>query len=236
MKKISNIAMCFFLIRVMHMLKRLVYLLPVIFCFLHTSCDQESKHRKVNVKIANHISASQKISKKPIIIDIVPFEDTPEEIISRLSESLKKIFPNLQVHNTISFPSNAFYQPRHRYKADSLINYLSAVTPAGHVSIGITIQDISTSKGDIEDWGVMGLSFMPGNSCIVSTFRLNKNNLLDQFFKVSIHELGHTQGLDHCDVKTCYMRDAEGKNTTDQEIAFCPRCKTYLIAKGWVVK
>jgi len=82
----------------------------------------------------------------------------------------------------------------------------------------------------------MGLSFQPGNACIASTFRLDKQNLLDQLFKVAIHELGHTQGLDHCNVKTCYMRDAEGKNTTDQEIGFCDKCKSVLIAKGLIMQ
>ena len=54
-----------------------------------------------------------------------------------------------------------------------------------------------------------------------------------QLFKVSIHELGHTQGLPHCAVKYCFMRDAEGRNPTNDEKDFCPACKTFLKQKGW---
>lgn len=218
----------------MHMLKRFVYLFPIVFCFLHASCDQEPKDHKNNVKKAIHVSSNQTISKEAIIIDIIPFEDTPPEIINSLSDALSQICPNVTVKSIIAFPENSFYEPRHRYKADSLINYLSSITPTNHVSIGITVKDISTTKEDISDWGVMGLSFQPGNACIASTFRLNKHNLLDQLFKVSIHELGHTQGLVHCEVQTCYMRDAEGKNTTDQELGFCDKCKAALFAKGLI--
>ncbi len=217
------------------MRKFTIYLFSAL-CLLLLNCSNDTKHKSVNHNRGNNKSSEQNISKNQIIIDIVPFEGTPPEIISSLFEALKHFCPNVQAKSTIAFPLNAFYEPRHRYKADSLINFLSSITPASHVSIGITVKDISTSKGNIEDWGVMGLSFQPGNACIVSTFRLNKQKLLDQLFKVSIHELGHTQGLDHCEIKTCYMRDAEGKNTTDEEIEFCPKCKEFLVKKGWIIK
>ncbi len=79
----------------------------------------------------------------------------------------------------------------------------------------------------------MGLGYCPGNACVVSTFRLDKDNLSNQFYKVAIHELGHTQGLPHCTAKTCLMRDAEGKNNLDNEFDFCEKCKKLLKAKGW---
>ena len=127
----------------------------------------------------------------------------------------------------------AYYPKRNRYRADSLINFLSKHTPDGHITIGLTTKDISTTKGAIADWGVMGLGFCPGKACIVSTFRLSKDQKLMQLFKVAIHELGHTQGLPHCSVKTCFMRDAEGRNPTNEEKEFCPTCKAFLISKGW---
>lgn len=98
------------------------------------------------------------------------------------------------------------------------------------VYIGITMQDISTTKGNNPDYGVMGLGFQPGKACIASNFRLrDKKN----FFKVALHELGHTTGLPHCPEKTCFMRDAEGGDPTGEESGFCTKCKNYLIKKGW---
>lgn len=127
----------------------------------------------------------------------------------------------------------AYYPARNRYRADSLLLYLKKQTPKGHVTLGLTSKDISCTNGDIPDWGIMGLSYCPGKASVTSTYRLSKKNLLEQFFKTSIHELGHAMGLDHCPVKTCFMRDAEGKNTTNEEKEFCPKCKKFLIEKGW---
>ena len=98
--------------------------------------------------------------------------------------------------------------------------------------VGITSKDISTTKGKNPDHGVMGLGSMGGKSCMISTFRLKKGSN-EQLFKTVIHELGHNFGLDHCPVKTCFMRDAEGKNPLDQEKEFCTGCKKVLVNKGW---
>ena len=67
--------------------------------------------------------------------------------------------------------------------------------------------------------------------------KINAQDLKDekQFFKVAIHELGHTQGLPHCPEKSCYMRDAEGGNPTDEEVEFCPKCKKHLRTKNWEI-
>ena len=85
------------------------------------------------------------------------------------------------------------------------------------------------------DFGVMGLGYRPGNACVASTFRLNAENKSEQFYKVAIHELGHTQGLKHCPDKTCFMRDAEGKNPTNEEKDFCQNCKKVLRSKHWKI-
>jgi archaemetzincin len=168
-----------------------------------------------------------------IIIDVQPFSDLPQDRIDYVVAELKKVYPNIELKKTIPLPSLAWYPPRSRYRADSLINYLGRQTPASHVTIGLTSKDISTTKDKFPDWGVMGLGFCPGNACMVSTHRLTKTDVLNQLFKVSIHELGHTQGLDHCPVTSCFMRDAEGRNPTNEEKEFCPKCKAFLAGKGW---
>ena len=170
---------------------------------------------------------------KAIIIDIQPYSDLSEKYVTYVKNELSKIYPNIIIKKTIPLPKRAFYSKRNRYRADSLINILRQATPAGHVTIGLTSKDISDTKGNIPDYGIMGLGYQPGSACVVSTFRLTKTNLSEQLFKVSIHELGHTQGLPHCPVKTCFMRDAEGKNHNDEEKEFCPKCKAHLVSKGW---
>ncbi|MFT3908124.1 MAG: matrixin family metalloprotease [Ferruginibacter sp.] len=168
-----------------------------------------------------------------IIIDIQPFEGIAKSDIAYVANELGSIYPHIQIRQMIDLPEAAFYPARNRYRADSLIAFLNKRTREGHITIGLTDKDISATKDAIKDWGIMGLGNCPGNACIASSFRLSKTEKQIQLFKVAIHELGHTQGLAHCSVKSCFMRDAEGKNTTNEETAFCSRCKQVLINKGW---
>lgn len=168
-----------------------------------------------------------------ITINIQPFSDLPAKEANYIASELKKVYPHITLLAPIKMPAAAFYATRHRYRADSLIHYLARQTPTGHVTIGLTSRDISTTKDKMADWGVMGLGFRPGAACIASSYRLAKNEKSMQLFKVAIHELGHTQGLPHCSVKFCFMRDAEGQNRTNEETAFCNSCKSVLVNKGW---
>lgn len=152
-----------------------------------------------------------------------------------LVSKLKSVCPNITLLNPAPLPDQARYEPRNRYRANKLIYWLKDRVNDDEVVIGLTSKDISTTKNEIKDFGVMGLGFNPGKACIVSTFRLNKQHLQQQLFKVSVHELGHTRGLDHCSEKTCFMRDAKGGNPIDEEKEFCESCRKFLIKKGWIL-
>lgn len=129
-----------------------------------------------------------------------------------------------------------------RYRADSIIQYLKN-TKSDSIShiLGFTAFDISTTKKDSEgnilkpeykytDWGIFGLGYMPGASCVVSSYRLkhkDKAKFISRLQKVSIHEVGHTMGLPHCKNKNCVMTDAvERISTIDNEgFELCGECK-----------
>jgi archaemetzincin len=170
------------------------------------------------------------------VIVIQPLGDFPPVQSEMVYRQLSKINPDIIVRRAMPLPASTYYPPRDRYRADSLIKYLSRFGHADTVVIGLTSKDISATKNDIKDWGVMGFGYSPGNACVVSSFRLSKANQQEQFYKVAIHELGHTQGLPHCEEKTCFMRDAEGGNPLNEEEDFCPACKSFLKGKGWRLK
>lgn len=165
-------------------------------------------------------------------IDLQPYADMDTQKAQYVYQELLKIYPHVALKKAIRLPEAAYYKAGGRYRADSLIAQLRRNTRPHHITIGLTSKDISTSKNGIRDWGVMGLGYCPGNACVASDFRLAKKDKLVQLFKVSIHELGHTQGLPHCTVPSCFMRDAKGKNHTDEETGFCSACKNVLIGKG----
>jgi len=172
---------------------------------------------------------------RDLVIKIQPFIGTDASEVKEVADSIRKYYPKVIIASPVKLPDFAFYAPRGRYRADSLLKFLSAIAKSNETLIGFTTRDISTSNGSIADWGVMGLGKCPGNSCAVSTFRLNMSQGKNQFFKVAIHELGHTMGLPHCPNPECFMRDAKGGNPLDEEKGFCPKCKQYLHDRNWKV-
>lgn len=193
-------------------------LFAFIFVFFH-SCDG----KKNTIFKAN----------KEVTILIQPFKDISPESIKFVLTKIKSIYPHVKLLEAIDLPKTSYYKARNRYRADSIIHFLSKNTKDGFVTVGLTTKDISTTKGAVKDFGIMGLGFQPGKSCVASSFRLKKNNKNEQLFKVALHEIGHTQGLKHCTEKACFMRDAEGKNLTDEEKDFCDNCKIKLKTKNW---
>ncbi|RQO29968.1 Zn-dependent protease [Taibaiella sp. KBW10] len=171
--------------------------------------------------------------KAPKIIIIQPLGAFPKSLSRTVWNQIKIVNPNTLLQENIPLPEQAYYPVRNRYRADSIISIFHRKAGKDTVWITLTEKDISTTKDGIADWGIMGLAYRPGRACVVSTFRLDKQKIPEQFYKVAIHELGHSQGLDHCPQQTCYMRDAEGGNPTDEETGFCPSCKTILKKKGW---
>ena len=136
-------------------------------------------------------------------------------------------------------PREAFYPPRRRYRAEKLLDFLDGrMPPDGTRILGLTGVDISTTKGRVADWGLLGLGRIGGASSVISEFRCRMRssgpaNARQRLAKVAVHEAGHTLGLEHCPTRGCLMEDAEGEVATcDREYDFCRRCRDLLAAAG----
>lgn len=169
-------------------------------------------------------------NNKEIVIQ--PFFNFPDEISNYIEQNLRGVFKKVKLNSPVSFSKNAFYAPRNRYKADSIIKELSKVTTNTQITIGLTTKDISTTKNNFVDWGVMGLGYQPGSASVVSSYRI-RSSMKESIYKLVLHELGHNYGLRHCENNNCYMRDAKGRNYLNQEVGYCKTCKKYLVERGW---
>lgn len=177
---------------------------------------------------AKNIIAPKRVQKS---IKIIPLGDNiPEAFIRSVQGEVEKFLPDVNLEPVSPLPSFAYNKVKNRYRADSIIHWLSRRANANEIYLAITNVDISTTKGEIKDWGVMGLGFQPGKAAIASNFRMKNKT---DFWKVAIHELGHTSGLPHCPEKTCFMRDANGGNPTREEKSFCKNCELALKKIGW---
>jgi archaemetzincin len=182
------------------------------------------------------------------IVGVQPFDEFPTTISDSISSAINKVynFKTITLKQK-ELPQSAFTTIKSpRYRADSLLKFLKRTKPDSiNYIIGLTTKDISTTKrnkdGSIKkpksrytDWGVFGLGYRPGTSCVVSTFRYKtKNNALyiQRLQKICVHEIGHNLGLPHCSSgDDCVMQDAaETIKTIDNvKMELCMSCKRQL--------
>jgi archaemetzincin len=198
-----------------------IWIIAVVSLFTGAACESKTIEQ-----------ATRK--KKPLVI-FQPLKFSDAGTLRYLADSVEKFYPvEVVIAHKKDFPESFYYKPRSRYRADSTIKWLKEIKPDSARSIvGITSEDISVNKGAHKDYGVMGLGYKPGVSCVVSTFRLRKTAISQQLFrqrlfKVVVHEMGHNFGLSHCPDETCIMVDAKGRMKLDKEKDLCGSCKAKL--------
>lgn len=166
-------------------------------------------------------------------IDLQPLGDFTQKEANQLKEELEKhlvpiYLSEIEVLPKKDIPASCLYKPRNRYWAGKILGFLKQQNQGSDfVTIGLTHRDISTSIHGQYNYGIMGLSFRPGDACVVSTFRLKRK---DDLWKVTTHEFLHSRGLPHCkkDDLKCLMQDAHGKNTFYMKNGLCQDCQNSL--------
>lgn len=172
------------------------------------------------------------------VVALLPLGTVDPEYLQRISTELQaRMNVEVRIEPARAFPTEAYYAPRHRWRAEKLLEAIDAKPPAGAWKVlAVTEAEISTTKDKYPDWRVAGLGNLGGRSCVVSAFIYKKHSrtraeLLRRLADTAVHEFGHTLGLDHCEVPGCVMSDAEGKvlESTDRSTGqFCAKCRERL--------
>ncbi|WP_298903418.1 hypothetical protein [uncultured Psychroserpens sp.] len=183
-------------------------------------------------------------TSNPKQIGIQPYGEPDKAIINSVTKILKETYnANVIVLDKKALPKQAFVNIKSpRYRADSLLKDLLRHRPDSiDFILGITSKDISTTKRDVNgnikqpeakygDWGIFGLGYKPGKSCVISNFRLKNTTpktYINRIQKIAVHEIGHNLELPHCDTDKCVMQDAvETIKTVD--LAGFELCKSCL--------
>jgi len=187
---------------------------------------------------------------KPLKVGIIAYAGFPKSYC----DSLRYALENYYGVQTIVLPSKPMPKAAYtaikspRFQAPKVLSLQRQHLPdTFNYVMGFTTQDICITKRDehgkiiqpewkYTDFGIMGLAYRPGNSAIVSTFRLKHTQPkieLERAKKVTIHEFGHNLGLPHCPNPHCVMTAANEKiSTIDQESLFlCGECKKQIALK-----
>ncbi|WP_320814751.1 matrixin family metalloprotease [Flavobacterium sp.] len=190
-------------------------------------------------------SCQKKVSRdtKVAIQPYTGFSKVKTDSLAKLVEDFYNV--SVEVLEVKQINKSAFINTKSpRYRADSIIKFQRRDLEKYDFILGLTNKDISTTKRDkngavkepkykYQDWGIMGLAYCPGNSCIISSFRLKHKDeakYFNRLKKVTVHEFGHNLGLPHCPDKKCVMTDAvESIKTIDNaELNLCSKCKSKL--------
>jgi len=181
------------------------------------------------------------------VVGIQVYDGFQKEKAIVLAQEVTKFYKiKTFILSEIELPKQAFVNVKSpRYRADSIIAIQNrTINDRLDFVLGLTNKDISITKHDIKgnikepkwkynDFGVMGLAYCPGKSCIVSSFRLKHKDKTLEFTrlkKVVIHEFGHNLGLPHCPNKHCVMTSAAEKISTidNEKMKLCEKCKNLL--------
>ncbi|MBI5609351.1 MAG: hypothetical protein HY902_10785 [Deltaproteobacteria bacterium] len=190
--------------------------------------------------LAPLLAATLAMAAEPPVVYVQPLQPAPSErALAEVVAALQAFYPvQVRVLPAQPLPKAAWYAPRKRWRAEVLLDWLAAHMPVGATKvIGMTAADISTRKGAVADWGVLGLGTMDGKSCVISSFRTTRGvseaTARERLAKTAVHELGHNYDLDHCPNVGCLMEDARGKvATVDGESDLCSACRAKLAARG----
>lgn len=209
--------------------------LSLLVVFFLYSCE---KSVRTNPPVSKPVKTKKPIPKQ-LSIALIFFDNAEPNMQQAIATEIKNFYnSSVSIVSPLPLPKNAFYAPRGRYKADSLIHYLAKIKPSKFDKlVGFSNRDISTSKGNAKDWGIFGLGFRPGPSCVVSSFRLKRNTtdkglIFQRVTKVALHEIGHTLGVPHCSFNDskCFMQNAGGKLSTVDNVSkyMCVGCKSFI--------
>lgn len=187
---------------------------------------------------ANAFAASKESPVLPRLA-VVPLGNVDAELVTHVAQEIARRF-NFEVvtQAPLSLPQAAWYAPRKRWRAEKLLTYLSegGLIQADRVA-AITEAPISTTKGNIFDWGIAGLGTLAGKSSVFTAYLFHKFKKKDPkryrryMANLVMHEVGHTLGLPHCEDAHCVMADAKGNAIRAAELSnneFCPVCAAKL--------
>lgn len=169
-------------------------------------------------------------------VGIMAVGQVAPEVLGRIAVGLERIFPDTfakVIDTPLDLPVSAFDKRRNQYDSTQILDRI--LTYNGRK--GLFDRVLAVVDADIyssELTYVFGEAFTPGEVALVSLWRLKPefygaDDDLSLYalrvLKESIHEMGHTFGLEHCHRSFCVMYFSNSIFDTDKKQSlFCDQC------------
>ena len=171
---------------------------------------------------------------EPVIV-ISPIGDFSHQLLTAVGSRINRIYGyRCETAPLLTDLDFSFDPRRNQYHSTSILEKLSArLPPNGLKVVGIAKVDLFIPILTY----VFGEAQLGGSACIVSTYRLNERGSFKRgevdfpgrVAKETIHELGHTFKLKHCQQRGCVMHYARSVDDVDHKSdALCRHCRILM--------
>ncbi|KAF5046907.1 Peptidase family M54 [anaerobic digester metagenome] len=222
----------------------------IIQCFiLLTLISCETAVNKDRNRAATDLSSKEKnetvVSIPKRVVHILPLGDVPSEYIDLIKSSVYSFYGyDCMILSQAEPTEDILAASKTRLEASKILTKYKS----GEQRLIITEKDLAFKNKDkgIDEYGIMGMGYYPGTTSVVSTFRLKRQHgtrgapvsaalFTERLQKVTLHEIGHNLGLDHCtNHPECLMSSANGtmRQVDRQKIWLCDSCKKLVQMKN----
>ncbi|MDH5377779.1 MAG: hypothetical protein OEX00_05620 [Gammaproteobacteria bacterium] len=162
---------------------------------------------------------------------LVPFNGVSPRLVDQIACDLEGMGYDIRIEQTQIPLTKAFNSRRKQYSADPILNFVRRFS--GQRVLGIMFDDIYRYVLDY----VNGMADLPGRAALVSTCRLGEEQgdnplVRKRLLELSLHELGHTFGLEHCPTPRCAMYGGAATNGwLEPVVCYCESCRKALTQK-----
>ncbi len=124
------------------------------------------------------LAAAEEPLNPSVKLCLQPLGDHDKRMLTASAKGVEYIYGfEVEIRPALKIPKKAWYAPRKRYRAEILLDYLRQdVLPRTECTfiVGFTSHDISTTKDEHKDWGILGLGEVGGVAAVVSSKRTHK--------------------------------------------------------------
>lgn len=166
------------------------------------------------------------MSTRGISVDLIPLGQVDPLAVSVAAAHIQTLtaLPT-DIRPRRMLPEEAFLPTRRQYDATRLIKQMAGERSGAPFKVAVMDRDLCVPILTY----VYGESQLGGQVAVVSFFRLrhpDRHLGFERMAKISLHEVGHLMGLEHCRAVDCLMRFSKDLAQLDAlPLQFCRACR-----------